>query len=71
MSCNHEGPCVCPEPCAECLAHPYIHCGQCALWLPLREDSLEPEWGTCPKRRAPHNRTKAQDGCRHGARSGL
>lgn len=44
----------------------YTLCGACALWLPLREDSIAPDYGLCPRRKYPDNRTHCNDGCRKG-----
>lgn len=66
--CEHNGPCACVTPCADCHCGPFIVCGLCAIWIPSREDSTasEDDMGICPRKEWPHNRTKATDGCRDG-----
>lgn len=49
-------------------ARPYLICGVCAIWIPLREDSSasDADTGICPRKFWPQNHTKALDGCYDG-----
>lgn len=50
----------------EVLEGKYILCGYCAAWLPIKEGSIQLDFGICPKRFHPNNYTSARDGCREG-----
>lgn len=82
--CDHAGLCTCATPCPDCACkgrkallpaegkdpqeNPFIVCGLCAVWIPLREDATasDDDLGICPRKEWPHNRTKANDGCKNG-----
>lgn len=46
----------------------YTQCKACALWRPAREDSVADDYGFCPRRKYPKNKTHANNGCRLGVR---
>lgn len=49
----------------------WLPCFFCALWLPCREDSTgdAEDYGICPRRQWPHNRTQGIEGCLDGVMS--
>lgn len=54
-----------PTP-ADCLCGRFVLCCLCAIWMPVREDSVADDHGICPRRLYPDNITNATDGCRTG-----
>ena len=52
----------------EVIVRRFLRCAQCALWRQTLEDSLAADYGLCPRRRHPHNRTCFNDGCVFGVR---
>lgn len=47
----------------------FTRCEHCAIWRPVREDSVADDYGLCPRLHAPCNRKRFDDGCRNGVRS--
>lgn len=46
-----------------------MRCGDCALWRQTLEDSIATDYGLCPRKCHPLNRTRYNDGCTHGVRA--
>ena len=50
----------------------WVPCYLCALWMPNREDSTggAEDYGICPRKQWPHNRTQGIEGCVDGVMAG-
>ncbi len=68
--CFASGACTCEVPCEHCTCQKQsrLVCEVCDIWIPCREDAIasDVDWGICPRKEWPHNRTLSTDSCDHG-----